>query len=189
MRRLLTLACIVMFVGIVPAGAQQVFDQYKAAAETFGGGWKDREDFIGKEPLRLLDAIEGKWANLSLLGDNGERLFGPTCERIYVETSKISDFTFKLTGNWKSKDKTIQVDVTYNAIGGNSFSFSTDLDQYFARMFPKGSEDKVNMPLKLSLVRSQQGVAQIYRPSADILVIVQSLNPAAPDIYARCPAQ
>ncbi|MGD9914068.1 MAG: hypothetical protein AB7S80_08300 [Rhizobiaceae bacterium] len=185
MRGLLAFACAALLPTM--AGAQDLSAQYDAAVNIFGGGWADRQDFPGKEPQRLLAGIDGKWTELSRLGANGPGLIAKACERVFVETRRVSDFTFVVTLVAVGKDGTVKVDTTYNTLGGNSFSYSADISAFFARLFPNGTEDKVELAARVNMARQQNGIATVYRPSSDILVIAPALNGMAPDIYGRCP--
>jgi hypothetical protein len=170
-------------VGLTSAAQAEapLLEQYRSASAAFLGSASLPEDYSSVYRKAVLAGIDGKWLRLELLARDGritEAAIRQDCPSFGVRIAIKDGFSFRMTRN---EGKESQVDISFNALGGNVFSQSMDAAQYL-------QIDMDNPPKGLleSMMIDTGGLATITRPSPDILVV--QLNYRQPQIYGRCPA-
>lgn len=166
----------------VPAFAFDT-EEYSRAAAVFLGkaDANGPADYLLHAPKAIMSGLNGSWAAIPPVpsGDVGA-LLPKLCERMSVTFGGFSDTGFtESQGGGK-------VVTRYTVWTGNAFVKSTPPEQIYARLgFDKQPpSDKLELT-KQTANRLAQGIASMYRPSPDILVI--QTNYSVPTLYVRCP--
>ena len=169
------------------AAADTIADQAQLAFTIFAGG-KAQIDFnLGRYGTVALSDIAGTWVSLGgPAAGTGIETYGSdtekSCKSPAILTLASPDpITLKLS----AKPGTSAFIQIYTLVAGSTFSQYTDPATYFAAigLDKVGPEYDQGRAVALSLAN---GIVQIYRPSADILVIAR--DKGYPTILARCPA-
>lgn len=169
------------------AAADSIADQAQSAFATFAGG-KSQPDFnLARYGTVALSGVAGKWVSLAgPAAGTGIETYGAdtekSCRSAAVLTLASPD---PITLQLSAKPGTSEFSQIYTLVAGSTFSQYTDPASYFSAigLDKTGPEYDQGRALALSLAN---GLVQIYRPSADILVITR--DRAYPTILARCAA-
>ena len=183
MKRVL-LALILMLCGQVPcAEAEELSaaDQFKQAVDVYYGGKTSADEYLGGYFDAVLRGAEGIWILLppEFAREDVGATIDKACGKIGFRLVRVSDFAFTMTRNPGSPTP---VTYTYVSMGGGAFSVQVDPVLLFGMLFPKGQAPSKHGP---GILNRASGIATIYRPSPDILVVHQ--NFAVPTVYVRCP--
>ena len=167
-----------------PAGAQQPSpaDQFKHAVNVYYGGKTSTEEYLTGYIDVLLAGAEGLWFGFSpeFAKQDVAALLDRACGGVgYFRLQRTSDYSFTLTRNPGSERPVV---YTYVSMGGGVFSLQVDPEQLMNWVFPGPEGPEADRSRALN---SASGIAAIYRPSPDILVV--HTNFAIPTIYVRCP--
>jgi hypothetical protein len=177
------LALVLTTALVVPAAGQgrSPAEQFDEAAKVYYGGKTSIEDYLAGYRDTVLDGSEGLWLSVSPDLANGDvaDLLAKACARMAARLERTSPHSFTLTRN---PDGAAPVRYTYVAMGGSVFSVQVDPEQLFNWMFPGG---EVPIGVRNNALYYASGIAAIYRPSPDVLVMHQNFS--VPTIYVRCP--
>ena len=163
------------------ADEQQNLKEYGDALRIFGAGQVAIGDYFAAAPKQVLDGIDGRWGPLSQMGvrDPKTDSLELACRNSAWTISAKNSFGFTMVREGVGKSYS----VTYASSAGNGFVFTTDL----AQKLNFGGLDKSDSSLdyaRFAAIKSGSGLAMVYRPSANALV-VQSFD-TPPAIYIRC---
>lgn len=186
MRLSATLAFVLL--AIPATAADTIADQAQAAFGVFAAG-KSQPDFTlaGVGSVALKD-IAGTWVSLNgPAPGTGIETYGADTEKFCKATGAVTlASTDPLTLTLSANPVGVEFSQTYTLIAGSTFSQYTAPTPYFEAIGlgpdKVGPEFNQSRALALSLAN---GIVQIYRPSADILVITR--DKGYPTILARCP--
>jgi hypothetical protein len=171
------------------AAADSIADQAASAFATFAGGKSQLDFAMAGYGGVALSGIAGKWVSLGgPAPGTGIETYGAdtekSCKSPAVLTLASPD---PLTLTLSAKPAASVFSQTYTLVAGSTFSEYTDPAEYLAAIGlgpdKTGKEADQGRAVALSLAN---GIVQIYRPSADILVITR--DKAYPTVLARCPA-
>lgn len=184
--RLSAILAIALF-ALPASAADTIADQAQSAFATFAGSKAQLDFNLGRYGTVALSNIAGKWVSLAgPAAGTGIESYGSdtekSCKSPAVLTLTSPDpITLKLS----AKPAASEFTQTYTLVAGSTFAEYTDPAAYFAAigLDKVGPEYDQGRAVALSLAN---GIVQIYRPSADILVITR--DKAYPTILARCPA-
>ncbi|MEQ1900381.1 MAG: hypothetical protein ABL866_06575 [Devosia sp.] len=170
-----------------PASAQSIADQAQRAYQTFAGGLSQPAFMVGGIGQAALDGLAGKWARLGGPDPKtGVESYGTDRDKLCASDTAVII----------AAPSAVSLDVTstppdgtfvqhYTLVAGATFAEHTDPTEYFAAIGLGPNKQGVNADqqraIALSLVN---GLVQIYRPSADILVMTRDRG--YPLIFARC---
>lgn len=172
------------------ADAPPIADQASRAYQLFAGGLSQQAFLGAKYGDDLFDGVAGHWVRLN--GPNpktGIETYGVETDKFCASAAAVTlasptPVTLTLSTNLKGSNFTQE----YSLIAGSTFGEHTDPATYLAAigLGPEkvGEQFDQQRALLLSLAN---GIVQIYRPSADILVMTH--DRAYPIILARCPAK
>jgi hypothetical protein len=164
-----------------PAAAQapSVVDQLGQAVRVFLGGQTESSGYVENYREHVMAGLDGRWAFVPL-GDIDAQLLAKICERMAFEIVDKSAYGWTMH---RTDPKGRDVTFRYASMGGGMFGEQVDPEQHLRWL---GLDDE-RMPdgARASALASVNGVAAIFRPSPDILVI--QTNYRAPRIFARCP--
>jgi|GEM_PF-2858865 len=174
-----------------PAAAAEpsIADQAHDAYAMFAGGMS-QQAFLGAQFGRYaLDDVAGRWVRLN--GPDakaGIETYGVDTERncktqAALTLASPSSLVMTLTTNLRGSNFTQQ----YSLIAGSTFGEHTDPGPYLdaVGLGPEHTGDQADQQRAL-LLSLANGLVQIYRPSADILVMTRDRG--YPIVLARCPA-
>jgi hypothetical protein len=164
------------------SSAQDLWRDYQAAMSTFRGGQSEPAEYYEAVLAEIMDGIEGRWAPVSGLGlkPGDDETLRRACGLVYSEAKKISDFSFSFTRH--SGGGASSVAYRYTLAIANIFGFSAD-DGEVLRFFGM-DKPGTSFTTKQSVLRWANGLAELYRPGPDVLVVKNMLG--IPDIYVRC---
>jgi hypothetical protein len=169
---------------VARADDTQSLKEYGDALKTFAAGKATIGDYFAAAPKQVLDGIEGRWGLLSRLGEAQ-----PTPESL-TESCKTAAWTISKDAFGFSmihENAGKGYSVAYVNSAGNGFVFTSNLADKL-NLMGLGVMDKLPDTLvsaRIIAIRSGSGLAMVYRPSANALVIQSFDYP--PDIYIRCP--
>jgi hypothetical protein len=134
---------------------------YQAVTTDLAGSWIEAALFDQAEPAKLAEYISG------------------SCERF--PTAIVASDLFTLTMTLVARN--ISVATNYVYVGGTSFVAQTDVREQLTRL---GIIDRLatNLQGALFSLAAGNGVVDVYRPSADTIVITANRSP--PRILLRC---
>ncbi len=178
----LVLACLA-----TPAiAADSIADQAKSAYQAFAGGLS-QDDFLNAEYGKgVLDDIGGNWVRLNGPQASGVETYGVDTDRFCQTPAALTlgspnAMVLNLNTNLQGANFTQQ----YTLIAGSTFAEHTDPNPYLSAVGlgpdKTGPQADQQRALLLSLAN---GLVQIYRPSADILVMTRDRG--YPIVLARC---
>jgi hypothetical protein len=187
MRRLLSVALIAL---ASPALADDsIADQAKQAYEVFAGGLSQQDFLAAHFGDKTFAGIAGNWVRLNgPAPKSGIETYGIDTERFCKSPAAITlgssnPLVLTVTTNLKGANFSQQ----YSLIAGSTFGEHTEPMPYLQALGlgpdKTGDQADAQRALLLSLTN---GVVQIYRPSADVLVIVRERG--YPILLARCPS-
>jgi opacity protein-like surface antigen len=170
---------IVALAAPAAAADTNIADQAKGAYATFAGGLSQQDFLTARYGKPLFSGIAGNWVRLS--GPNntsGIESYGADSDKLCksdaaLTLSSPNPLTLTLGTNLKAGNFSQQ----YTLVAGSTFSEYTDPSAYF------GDQVDQQRAVLLSLAN---GLVQIYRPSADIVVLTR--DRAYPIVLARCAA-
>jgi hypothetical protein len=164
--------------------ASTLFDQYHAATTAFlnGAAIGDFGDFYVTVHKQILQGIEGTWVPLNYLEpkDGDFDLIRSACKRNGLALSAQGDYTLKMT---RQPGRATEVSSYFVEKVGSWFVESTDAAALFRYLGVDG--DKVSDQIRGTSLAGSNGIVNILRPSADILVEEPLFE--APTILGRCP--
>lgn len=181
------LAAVALLVSPAHA-AESIADQASDAFQIFAGG-KAQPDFAsGEYGKSLLGDVAGTWVALSgPQPGSGIETYGADVDRTCATPAAFklaSPNALSMTMTAKPLDK--EFSQTYTLVVGSVFAERTEPEAYFAAigLGPEkvGAEFDQRRAVALSLAN---GMVQIYRPSADIIVLTR--GGGYPTVLARCP--
>ena len=179
------LAALLMLLGLsgpVRAQGQPLAVQLDDAVRVFLGGHGAIEDYQRYRET-VLDGIDGRWLPILI----GTYLPGMDleefCARMAFEVAGRPPYAFALTRPAEPKNPGSEVVYTYASMGGNMFAEQVDPAQQLHWL---GLDDeKLPESTRVGALNAINGIATVYRPSPDVLVIQTNYRP--PKIFARCP--
>lgn len=187
--RLTLLALLTALLLNAPAHAQTIIaDQAQKAFDLFAGGLSQPDYVGGKATKVLFSNVAGKWVSLNGPAPRtGVETYGADTEKFCkgngVLTLATPDaYTLSVT----AQPGEVEFRQSYLLIAGSTFAEHTDPLGYFASIGL--GPDKVGPQFdqqRILALSQANGVVQIYRPSADILVFHR--EKAYPSVLARCP--
>jgi hypothetical protein len=183
----LSTAIAFAFLALPAAAADSIADQAQAAFDVFAGG-QSMDEFYLTYSREVLSGITGKWVSLNGPDPGtGAETYGADTEKHCKGAGTLSlSSPNPITLAMSASPKGTPFTQTYTLVSGAAFSQYTDPEKYFAAIglgFElRGPDFDRARVVALSLAN---GVVQIYRPSADILVIVR--EKLYPTVLARCP--
>jgi len=185
----LSVGALVLLVLAGPAFADEtIADQAHAAYATFAGGLGAAQFVTAQYPRTALKNIEGTWAKLTGPDNkSGIESYGPDTDKACTSGSAaVLASPDPLTLNLTTKTPLGSFTQSYSFIGGTAFGEHVDINGYLAAIGlgpdQTGDAAAAQRALALSIVN---GIVQIYRPSADILVMTRDRG--YPLVLARCP--
>lgn len=184
----LRIAIAFALLALPASAAGSIADQAQQAFATFAGG-KAQVDFEGgRYGAVALKDVAGNWVSLNgPAAGTGIETYGTDTEAFCKGTGILRlAAPDPITMTLSAKPVDSEFTQIYTMITGATFSEYTDPATYFAAIGlgpdKSGAQAEQARALALSLAN---GIVQIYRPSADILVITRERG--YPTILARCP--
>lgn len=176
-------AAAIAFLVIGPARADEFWSAYENALTSFLAGEPSPGDFYSKAGPKILDGIDGKWVQLSVLAPavGDDAIVQKTCNSVYFDARQDSPFSFVFTRR-SGKDASVAVEFKYTLAYSNVFGAAADPEAVLKLFGLDRPEIHIND--KLQVLRNANRMAEVFRPSKDILVIKGLLAPA--EIYGRC---
>lgn len=183
-------AIILVLAGVASPtlAADSIADQAQKAFAVFAGGQSQMDFNTARYGAVALSSITGKWIALGgPAAGTGIETYGTDTDKFCKGTAALTlaspdPLTLRVT----AKPAATAFSQTYTLIAGSTFSEYTDPGDYFTAIGlgpdKVGTEFDRARAVALSLAN---GIVQIYRPSADILVIARET--AYPTVLARCP--
>jgi hypothetical protein len=178
MLRLLTLLVFASLHSVKPVLSQTVLpeDQLLATMGTFLPN-PNRGDVWQTHAL-LTNGLTGRWIMSAdvLLTGGAQKLpadvIARACERSGADVS-VTEFTIVVSRLFKRKDKSQGILKTvYADHGSGVYGFMADPENYLDAYGMANVTELKFLRTKYNLLRNASGIAQIYRPSKDVLVIV-----------------
>jgi opacity protein-like surface antigen len=170
------------------AAADAIADQAARAYELFAAGQAQTDFLSARYAASALSGVAGDWVSLNgPAPGTGVTTYGADTERFckgagVLRLATPDTLSLRLTANPVGT----AFSQTYTLIAGASFAQATDPAAYFAAIGlgpdKRGEQFDRQRAAALSLAN---GIVQIYRPSADILVITR--DGGYPNVLARCP--
>lgn len=184
----LSAALAFAFLALPAAAADSIADQAQAAYSLFAAG-KSQQDFLvsGTGSVVFAD-IAGTWVGLNgPAPGTGVETYGTdtakVCKTAGVLTLASPD---TLTMTLSAKPAATEFSQTYTLVAGSTYALSTELAPFFAAIGLGPEKTGPQFDQSRALARDlANGIVQLYRPSADILVIARDRS--YPTILARCP--
>ena len=166
--------------------AQDIATQAQRAYGLYAGGLSQGEFLAVRYGTKVLDGVAGNWARLGGPAANGVETYGADTDRICksggVTLSVSSPYDLAFLNRGPSGDFT----QNYTLVAGATFAEHTDPATYLAAigLGPEKTGAQADQQRAVALVLVN-GLVQIYRPSADILVLTRDRG--YPVVLARCP--
>ncbi len=139
----------------------------------------------------LTAGLAGRWliAADAMLAGGASRiapdLLKRSCERSGSDLT-VSRYSITFTKTYKRKDGgTAVMETVYADHGGNVYGFMTDPEQYLGRLYIADQTEEKFQNGKYLALKNASGQAHVFRPSADVLVIVPDGQIA--QFALRCP--
>ena len=168
--------------------ADTIADQAQQTYEIFAAGMSQADFLSAQQGAVAFKDIAGGWVQLNgPKPGTGIETYGAdtekSCKGPAVFTLASPD-VLTLTLSAKPADK--EFGQTYTLISGATYAEQTDPVPYFAAigLGPEKAGPQFDAQRALALSQAN-GIVQIYRPSADILVFTR--DRAYPTVLARCP--
>lgn len=178
-RIVLVAGCALAVLTNAYAQERTVAEQHQSAVEIFMGGEADTESYFLNYREHILAGIAGRW--LQTLPD--VEATPELCERLAFEVAVQSEYAFLMRRS--AKEPALTVDYTYVSMGGNMFGEQVDPEQHMRWLgLDKMADNDAMAPSRISALSSVNGIATIFRPSPDILVIQTNYRP--PRLFVRC---
>lgn len=184
-------AALLVAVLAAPAMADDasIADQAKTAYSMYAAGLSQQDFLTARYGKSLLANIAGNWVRLNgPEGASGIETYGADTDKFCktngaLTLSSPGPLTLTLKTNLKGGNFTQQ----YTLIAGSTFGEYTEPNAYLDAigLGPEKTGDQADQQ-RAVLLSLANGVVQIYRPSADILVITNDRS--YPIVLARCPA-
>jgi hypothetical protein len=191
MRSALVSVCLFFAMSSSPVLAEEgIADQAEHAYATYAGGLSQQAFLSAQYGEALLDHVAGNWVRLNGPDPkSGAETYGADTARFCqgqaaLTLSSSGPLALTLTTNLKGTNFTQQ----YSLIAGSTFGEHTDPTTYLGALGlgPDKTGDAADQQRAL-LLSLANGLVQIYRPSADILVMTRDRG--YPIGLARCPAR
>jgi hypothetical protein len=184
------LALMLLCAAASPALAQpSIADQAQAAYAVFAGGLSQQDFLAARYGEPLFDNVAGNWVRLNgPQPRTGIETYGADTARFCRSPAAVTlksdgPLSLTLTTNLEGSN----FSQIYTLIAGSTFGEHTDAWPYLESIGlgkdKRGDAADQQRALLLSLAN---GIVQIYRPSADILVMTRDRG--YPIVLARCPA-
>lgn len=170
------------------AAADTIADQAQRAYDTFAGGLSQPDFALARHAAVAFRDVVGDWVRLSGPAPRtGVETYGADTEK-FCKTSAVLDLaspnllSLTLTAHLNGKEFT----QIYTLVGGTTYAEHTEPMQYLDAigLGPERNGEQFDQRRALALSQANN-VVQIYRPSADILVIARDRG--YPTVLARCP--
>jgi hypothetical protein len=167
-----------------------IADQASTAYQLYAGGMSQQAFMGAKYGGRLFDGIAGNWVRLNGPDPKtGIETYGVDTAKFCTSAAALTlasptPFTLTLSTNLKGNNFAQE----YTLVAGSTFGEYTDPAPYLnaVGLGPEKAGDQADQQRAL-LLSLANGLVQIYRPSADILVMTR--DRAYPIVLARCPAK
>ena len=187
MRLSAVLACLAALASPALA-ADSIADQAQDAFDVFAAGQSQLEFLSAGYGKAALSDVSGNWVNLNgPAPGTGIETYGVDAAKFCKTPAALTLASpDPLTMTLTAKPAATAFSQVYTLIAGSTFSQYTDPTPYFVAI-GLGPE-RVGRQFddqRVAALAAANGVVQIYRPSADILVIQR--DKAYPTILARCP--
>ncbi len=189
--RLRAAAALLIAVLAAPAAAADstIADQARTAYTMFAGGLSQEDFLSARYGKSLFAGIAGNWVRLNgPEGASGIETYGADTEKFCTTGAALTlaspgPLTLGLKTNLKGGNFSQQ----YTLIAGSTFAEYTDPSAYLdaVGLGPEKTGDQADQQ-RAVLLSLANGLVQIYRPSADILVLTRDRG--YPIVLARCPA-
>ncbi len=171
------------------AADASIADQAQAAYSMYAGGLSQQDFATARYGKALFANIAGNWVRLNGPDNaSGVETYGADTTKFCqtgaaVTLSSSSPLTLTLKTNLKGANFSQQ----YTLVAGSTFSEYTEPSAYFGAvgLGPEKTGDQADQQ-RAVLLSLANGIVQIYRPSADILVLTR--DSGYPIVLARCPA-
>jgi hypothetical protein len=183
-------AALLLAVLATPAAADAtIADQAKTAYSMYAGGLSQEDFATARYGKSLFANIAGNWVRLNgPEGASGIETYGADTEKFCKTGAALtlnspSSLSLTLSTNLKGGNFTQQ----YTLVAGSTFGEYTDPNAYLdaVGLGPEKTGDQADQQ-RAVLLSLANGLVQIYRPSADILVLTRDRG--YPIVLARCPA-
>ena len=183
-------AALLLAILAAPAAAADtgIADQAKAAYAMYAGGLSQQDFATARYGKALFADIAGNWVRLNGPDTSGIETYGADTEKFCqtaaaLTLSSSSSLTLTLKTNLKGGNFSQQ----YTLIAGATFGEYTEPSAYLDAigLGPEKTGDQADQQ-RAVLLSLANGLVQIYRPSADILVLTRDRG--YPIVLARCPA-
>jgi hypothetical protein len=185
----LSAAALLSLLFLAPAtAADTIADQATSAYDLFAGGMSQQQFLSAIYGTKALDGIAGTWIRLNGPDEKGSSSYGPDTDKFCTGNARLTlaspdPLTMTLTTNLQGAN----FSQDYTLVAGSTFAEHTEAVPYL-KAIGLGDDSKVEKlqdqrALALSIAN---GIVQIYRPSADILVMTRERG--YPIVLARCPA-
>jgi len=181
--------CFAVLAVMSPARADDtIADQASRAYELFAGGLS-QQGFLGAEyGDKVFAGIAGDWVRLNGPDPKmGIETYGTDTQKFCatpaaLTLSSANPLSMTLTTNLKGAN----FSQIYTLIAGSTFGEHTDAEAYLTAIGLGADKTGPNIEQQRALLLSlANGLVQIYRPSADILVMTRDRG--YPIVLARCP--
>lgn len=182
--------CLATLVAAAPAfAADSIADQASRAYQTFAGGLSQQEFLGAQYGVDLFAGIAGNWVRLNGPDPKaGIETYGADTARFCASPAAVTlassnPWSLTLTTNLKGPN----FSQNYALIAGSTFGEHTDPAPYLTAIGLGPDKSGPNIDQQRALLLSlANGLVQIYRPSADVLVMTRDRG--YPIVLARCPA-
>lgn len=184
-------ASLLVLAFVAPAAAaDSIPDQAAAAYQMFAGGLSQKAYLSGDYGKTLFKGIAGNWVRLAGPDDkSGAESYGTDYAKLCggpatITLASPNQYTLNLTTNLTNASNFTQ---QYSQVAGATYGEFTDPAAYFQTLGlgPDKTSDTADQQ-RAFLLSIANGLVDIYRPSADILVILHQRG--YPLVLARCAA-
>ncbi|MEO8685155.1 MAG: hypothetical protein ABI414_09995 [Devosia sp.] len=182
MRALLGLAIGLMLAGPSAAKDPSVFEQYEDIRGIFLPDTQSVTEYIEGQAGRLMDGLDGTWFRMGafLPTQIDAETFERGCANVGQEIRVRDAYAFDVITD---AGEDIELTTTYSAKGGNTFGSHVDPTALLHWLYLDTERAKPSQIYEG--LANNNGVAAVFRPSADVLVIQTDYG--IPQIYGRCP--
>jgi hypothetical protein len=183
-------AALVMLAAALPVqAADPIADQASKAYEAFAAGLSQQQFLAGSFGQNVLVNAAGTWVRLNGPDPkSGATTYGTDVEKFCAGNGRVTlaspdPMTLTLTTNLPKSNFT----QSYTLVAGATFAEHTDAVPYLTAIGLGSDNTAPNVQEQRALALSiANGLVQVYRPSADILVMTRDRG--YPLVLARCPA-
>lgn len=172
-----------------PVFAQTADEQVETAMHIFRPELELSKSW--KYHAMLTDGLAGRWfEGIDNLMDATTRKIAPDilakgCASLGVDIS-VSDYQFKISKTFKRADASAAVmDKIFTDHGAGNYAFYTDPQNYLERIGIADAKDEAHAEKAHNALRFSSGLANVYRPSKDVLVVISIAG--VPEFLLRCP--